>query len=205
MYFLCTLQFRGNIPNNGTLNQRRSWSFKGLKNSRKEKNSSSMAPSGKLKFKKAIIKTQGISTIASSNEMLDFNELTDVNTVKSSKEGKRNNDDQTQGSKMTSETTETVSTLSMGTSALTFDSFTTKWNLREAVKNVLFHKKPYINDQSELEFSDNNNSVCMIILNELNITDNNETRKECWKQIKGYVPSFLNKKRTTIVQTIKKI
>ena len=163
-----------------------------------------MAPSGKLKFKKANKKTKGISTINQSNEMLDFNELTDVNTVKSSKEEQGNNDEETQASKMTTETTETVSTLSMGTSALTFDSFTTKWNLREIVKNVLFHKKPYINDQSELEFSNNNNSVCMIILNKLNISENSETRKECWKQIKGYVPSFLNKKRTTIVQTIKK-
>ena len=115
-----------------------------------------MAPSGKLKFKKANKGTKGISTIALSNEMIDFNELTDVNTVKSSKEEQRNNDEETQGSKMTAETTETVSTLSMGTSIVSFDSFTTKWNLREIVKSVLFHKKPYINDQSELEFSENN-------------------------------------------------
>ena len=69
-----------------------------------------MAPSGKLKFKKANKKTKGISTIDPSNEMLDFNELTDVKTVKSPKEGQRNNDEETQGSKMTNETTETVST-----------------------------------------------------------------------------------------------
>ena len=136
--------------------------------------------------------------------MIDFNELTDVNTVKSSMDETKNNEDQTQMSKMTAETTETVSTLSMGTSLVSFDSFTTKWNLREIVKGVLFHKKPYINGQSELEFSESDDSVCAIILNELNITDNNETRKECWKQMKRYVPSFLNKKWTTIVQTIKK-
>ena len=163
-----------------------------------------MAPSGKLRFKKAKKNTAPISSTASSDEMLDFNELTDSHTSKLSSNVSTGNENQTQVSKMTTETAETVSTLTMGSSVVAFDSFTTKWNLREAVKNVLFHKKPYINDQSELEFSDNNDSVCAIIMNELNASDNHETKKECWKQIKGYVPSFLNKKRTTIVQTIVK-
>ena len=165
---------------------------------------SSMAPSGKLRFIEANKQTSKIGNNNVSNEKIHFKKLTDINTDISPTDTSRENENQSQVTRTTMETTETVSTLSNGTSLITFDSFATKWNLREAVKGVLFHKKPYINDQSELEFSEDNDSVCMIILNELNVTDNNETRKECWKQIQGYVPGFLNKKRTAIVQTIKK-
>ena len=162
-----------------------------------------MAPSGKLRLTKANKKGARISTVVLSDEIIDFNVLTDTNTA-FSQSPNRNNANQTEETKMTMETTETVSTLSNGTGLITFDSFATKWNLREAVKGVLFHQKPYINDQTELEFSESNNSVCAIVLKELNISSNNETKRECWNQMKGYIPSFLNKKRTTIVQTIKK-
>ena len=81
---------------------------------------------------------------------------------------------------MTIETNaETVSTLTKGTSLFTYDSLTTKWYLHEAVKNVLFHKKPFINDNFELDYSEDNNSVCAIVLKELNISKNNETRLQC--------------------------
>ena len=163
---------------------------------------SSMAPSGKLRFIEAKKQTSKIGNTNVSNETIDFKKLTDINTDNSPTDTSRENENQCQVTRTTIETTETVSTLSNGTSLITFDSFATQWNLREAVKGVLFHKKLYINDQSELEFSENNDSVCMTVLNELNVADNNETRRECWKQIKGYVPSFLNKKWTTIVQTI---
>ena len=75
---------------------------------------------------------------------------------------------------------------------------------KKTVKKVLFHKQPVINNKPDLDFSEDNKSICGVILNKLNVSDNKETRKQCWNQIKGYILNFLNKKRTTIVQAIKK-
>ena len=71
-----------------------------------------MAPSGKLRLTKANKKGARISTVVLSDEIIDFNVLTDTNTA-FSQSPNRNNENQTQESKMTMETTETVSTLSL--------------------------------------------------------------------------------------------
>ena len=99
---------------------------------------------------------------------------------------------------------ESISTLSNGSSLIVFNTYLTKWNLREAVKKVLFHKQPFINNKSDLDFSDDNKSICVVILKELNVSENKEAKEKCWEQVKDYIPNFLNKKRTTVVQAIKK-
>ena len=140
--------------------------------------------------------------IPSSSDYLDFNQTSSTKDIASPT---KINESQSQVSKVSIQSQqESVSTLSNGSSSIVFDTYSTKWNLRDAVKKVLFHKQPFINNKSDLDFNEDNSSICGVILNSLNVSDNKETREQCWRQIKGYIPNFLNKKRTTIVQAIKK-
>ena len=126
---------------------------------------------------------------------------TDKSLIDVSKDNKNN----TKLSRILFETNdESLSTLSNGTSFISFDSLSIKWNIREAVKGILFHKKPFINDQYELEFSTKEDSVCDMILSHINIPKGKGIRMEYWKQAKEHIPHCLNQKRATIVQTIKK-
>ena len=159
-------------------------------------------PRSKIQFKKAKNIASTPKEITSSDDFVDFNETPDSNTVVSPTKISEN---ESQVSKLSIQLqSESISTLSNGSSLIVFDTYLTKWNLREAVKKVLFHKQPFINNKSDLDFSEDNKSICGVILNKLNVSDNKETRRQCWNQIKSYIPNFLNKKRTTIVQAIKK-
>jgi len=72
------------------------------------------------------------------------------------------NENQSQVSKVTIQSkSDTVSTLSQGTSSICFDTYAIRWNLRQVVKDK-----------------------------ELNIFDDNN-RADCWKQIITYIPNFL--------------
>ena len=162
-------------------------------------------PGGRLWFSKVNSNPANISTVSSSDEILDFNVLTPLNPATTQTNVSTNtNENQSQVSKVTLQSNcKTVSTLLQGMSLISFDTYAIRWNVREVVKDVLFHQKPYINDHTELEFSENDHSICAIVLKELNMLNKND-RAECWRQIKIHIPNFLNKKRTTIVQMMKK-
>ena len=97
-----------------------------------------MAPSGKLRLTKANKKRtkNKFCCFVRWNYWL---QCTDRYKHSFSQSPNRSHENQTQQSKMTIETTETVSTLSNGTGLVTFDSFATKWNLREAIKGCLLY------------------------------------------------------------------
>ena len=159
-------------------------------------------PRNCLRFSKVNKTSSEPKEITSSTEILDFNPTpaskADIPTTKIS-------ENRSQVSKVSVQSqSESVSTLSNGSSSIVFDTYSTRWNLREAVKKVLFHKQPFINNKSALDFSEDNKSICEIILKELNVSENKEAREKCWEQIKDYIPNFLNKKRMTVVQAIKK-
>ena len=159
-------------------------------------------PRNCLRFSKVNKALSEPKEITSSTEILDFNPTpasnADILPAKIS-------ENQSQVSKVSLQSqSESISTLSNGSSSIVFDTYSTRWNLREAVKKVLFHKQPFINNKSDLDFNEDNKSICAVILKELNVLENKEAKEKCWEQIKEYIPNFLNKKRTTVVQAIKK-
>jgi len=159
-------------------------------------------PRNKVQFRKVNNTASEPKEITSSTDFLDFNPTPASNTEIPPTKISEN---ESQVSKVSIQSqSESVSTLSNGSTSIIFDTYSTKWNLRQAVKNVLFHKQPFINSKSDLDFSEDNKSICVVILNELNVSNDKTTREKCWQQIKEYIPNFLNKKRTTVVQAIKK-
>ena len=159
-------------------------------------------PRNCLRFSKVNKTSSEPKEITSSAEFLDFNPTP---ASKTDIPAKKISENQSQVSKVSVQSqSESVSTLSNGSSSIVFDTYSTRWNLREAVKKVLFHKQPFINNKSDLDFSKDNKSICAVVLKQLNVSENKETKEKCWEQIKEYIPNFLNKKRTTVVQAIKK-
>ena len=99
-----------------------------------------------------------------------------------------------------------VSTLSNSVPAIyfNFDNKSNKVNIMSIIKNNIFHTYKYIRSKSDLVFQTDENSLCQMILNRLNVSEDQLIRQTCWNQIRYLVPRYLNNTRTIKLSAIKK-
>ena len=99
-----------------------------------------------------------------------------------------------------------VSTLSNSVPAVyfNFDNESNKVNIMSIIKNNIFHTYKYIRSKSDLVFQTDENSLCQMILNRLNVSEDQLIRQTCWNQIRCLVPRYLNNTRTIKLSAIKK-
>ena len=99
-----------------------------------------------------------------------------------------------------------VSTLSNSVPAayFNFDNESNRINIMNIIKNDVFHRYKYIRSKSDLDFQTNEHSLCHMILNRLNVSDELLIRQTCWNQIKYLVPKYLNNSRTIKISSIRK-
>ena len=115
-----------------------------------------------------------------------------------------------QQSPETNQTTNTATNNSGDISSITTSDsnhvYKTKGTLflvKLAVNTNLFPRIKFIRNKEELEFSNDENSICQIVLTNINIPRDQVTQIECWTQIKHHVPLYMNRKRTSVTLAIK--
>ena len=131
-----------------------------------------------------------------------------LGTINNNNNNDNNNNDLIQNIDEIVETTDAtvVSTLSNSVPAVYFhfDNEANRINIMNIIKNKVFHTYKYIRSKSDLDFQTNEHSLCQMILNRLNVSDDLLICQTCWNQIRYMVPKYLNSSCTIKISAIRK-
>ena len=85
-----------------------------------------------------------------------------------------------------------------------YDNASNRLNLGSVIKVFVFPKIKFINTYTDLDYSNNETSVCGLVKKHLNMPCTEPNKLIWWKQLKVHVPMYLNRKRSTVSKAIEK-